>query len=183
MAKVKLINARLAFPDLFEATQYEGQGKFRYNATFLIVPGSANDIAVQKAIQETGLEYYEKKWKAQYESIKGNPQKFCYQPGDAKEYDGYQGLMVLSAHRQQTDGRVVVIDADKSPLTAADGKPYGGCYVNATVGFFGYKQGGIGAGLTAVQFAKHGDAFSGAGTGRLEDFDSLEEGADAESLV
>lgn len=34
--KVKLTNVRLAFPELFEATQVNGQGDFKFRATFLI---------------------------------------------------------------------------------------------------------------------------------------------------
>ena len=29
--------------------------------------------------------------------------------------------------------RPLVVDVDKSPLTAQDGKPYSGCYVNASL--------------------------------------------------
>ena len=48
--KLKLTNVRLAFPDLFEAKEFEaGDGKPRYSATFLVEPGSENDKAIRKA--------------------------------------------------------------------------------------------------------------------------------------
>ena len=45
--KVKLSNVRLSFPQLFVAKEFKpGDGKPRFDATFLIVPGSANDKAM-----------------------------------------------------------------------------------------------------------------------------------------
>lgn len=185
MAKVKLNDVRLSFPDLWEATQYEGAGAFRYNASFLIEPGSANDKAVQAAILEAATEKWGKKAAATLESIKGNSNKFCYSKGDAKEYEGYAGMLVLSAHRKQDAGRPMVIDQSKNPLVAADGKPYAGCYVNATVDLWAQEgtHSGMRCGLLGVQFLRDGDAFSGAGAAKIDDFDDLGDGAGADSLV
>lgn len=182
-AKIFLKDVRLTFNDLFEATQYEGKGAFRYNASFLVEPGSENDKKILAAISEAAVAEFGKKAAATLASIQGNPNKLCYIAGDRKEYEGYAGMMVLSTHRRLTDGKPGVIDQLKNPLTAADGKPYSGCYVNATVSFFGYKQGGISAGVQVVQFARDGDAFSGAGKPNFEDFEELTAGADAEELV
>lgn len=183
--KVKLVDVRLSFPDLFEATQYQGAGKFRYNASFLIVPGSENDKKVQAAIKVAALEVWPKKADAMIESFKGNSNKYCYVKGDTKEYEGYKGMLVLASHRQKDAGRPAVFDQRKNPLGPEDGKPYAGCYVNATVELWAQdgKNPGIRCGLLGVQFARDGDAFSGAGSGSPDDFDDLGEGADAESLV
>jgi hypothetical protein len=76
-----------------------------------------------------------------------------------------------------------VIDRDKTPLTSADGRPYAGCFVNASVELwaqdnnFGKR---INASLRGVQFFKDGDAFSGGGAASDDEFDSVE---DADSLV
>lgn len=197
--KVKLANVRLAFPDLFEATQFEGKGEFRYNATFLIERGSANDRAVQAAIMQEATEKFGKKADAMLQSIKGNANKFCYLNGDLKEYDGYQGMNYLSGHRKLKDGRPLILGTDIDPslgpdengkpqlrrLQPADGKPYAGCYVNASVDIYAQtgQYAGMRCGLLGVQFAADGDSFSGVGKPKADDFDAIEDGATADSLV
>lgn len=181
MAIVQLKNVRLSFPDLFEAVQFEGKGPFSYRASFL-----------QSEDQKVYLQQPDKSWKpttmaaviatvakekwgakadAVLKGIQGNNQKFCWTDGDAKDYDGYQGNYCLSASRGQDKGRPIVMDTDKSPLTAADGKPYAGCFVNATVEIWPQDNSfgkGMRATLRGVQFFKDGDAFS-AGTPVSED--------------
>lgn len=181
---VKLQNVRLSFPDLFEPKPFKPGDKPMHSATFLIKKGSDLDKKIQKAILDTvKVKFALKDDKAQQliESIKNNPNKFCYQDGDTKDYDGYQGHMAL---RAKVEKRPVVIDRDKTPLTAADGKPYAGCYVNAFVEFFGYNNSGKGvsAGLGGVQFYADGDSFGGGTRVSEDDFDDLGEGADAEDF-
>lgn len=185
MPAIKLIAVRLSFPDLFVATQYEGQGKFRYNASFIIEPGSPNDKIVQGAILEAAKEKWPAKATTMLESFRGNSNKYCYIKGDLKEYDGYAGMLVLTGHRNQDAGRPLVIDGNKNPLTEKDGKPYAGCYVNASLDIYAQdgKNPGIRCGLKGVQFAKDGDAFSGSKVASPDDFDAIEEGADAAALV
>lgn len=182
---VKLLKVRLSFPDLFEATQYEGKGAYRYNASFLIEPGSNNDKNIKAAIQEAAAEKFGKKAQVKLSEWAGNSNKNCYVNGDTKEYDGYAGMLVLSAHRRQQDGRPLVIDGNKQPLTASDGKPYAGCYVNATVDFYatGAPNEGIRCGLKGVQFDSDGDAFSGSKVATPDEFDDLSEKGDGSDLV
>jgi hypothetical protein len=68
-----------------------------------------------------------------------------------------------------------VLDRDKTPLVQADGRPYSGCYVNASVEFYAYDNNGkgIAATLKGVQFFKDGDAFTGGGVASPDDFDDL----------
>lgn len=181
--KIFLSNVRLSFPDLFEATQYQGEGAFRYNATFLVEPGSANDKKIREAIKVAATETWKGKADAIVKSMENNSNKFCYLNGDTKAYDGYEGKMYLSSHRRQVDGAPLVIDQKKSPLTAADGKPYGGCFVNATVDIYAQdgKNSGIRCGLIGVQFANDGDSFSGAARPSADEFEEL--AADEASVV
>lgn len=177
---VKLENVRLSFPDLFEAKPYKPGDKPMHSATFLIPKGSALDKKIEKAILDTvKVKFGEKNAEKLIESIRNNPNKFCYQDGDTKPYDGYEGHMAL---RAKVEKRPVVIDRDKTPLTAADGKPYAGCYVNAFVEFFGYTNSGKGvsAGLGGVQFYADGDSFGGGTRVSEDDFDDLGDGADAD---
>lgn len=183
--KVQLKEVRLSFPDLFEAKPFEAGGPKRYSATFLIEPGSENDKAVQAAIKEVAKEKWGKKADATLAGIKGNSNKYCYLDGNTKEYEGYQGMLVLSSHRREQDGRVTVIDRGKTPLTPADGKPYGGCYVNASVDIWAQdgQYSGIRCGLMGVQFVKDGDAFGGAAPASPDEFEDLGVPEEEESLV
>ena len=49
--KVKLANVRLAFPDLFEATQVNGQGDHKFRATFLLTPDHPANKDIEAAIK------------------------------------------------------------------------------------------------------------------------------------
>lgn len=181
--KVKLANVRLAFPDLFEAKQFDGEGDFKFSATFLI----PKSHPVNKEIEAAVLKVAKDKWGAKAESvlasIRGNPQRFGYRDGAEKpDYDGYEGNMYIRASNK---ARPLVLDRDKSPLTAADGRPYSGCYVNATITIYAYenKGKGISASLGGVQFFKDGDAFAGGGVSTPDEFDEITDGADADNLI
>lgn len=183
--QVQLKEVRLSFPDLFEAKAFEAGGPKRYSATFLIEPGSENDKAVRKAIAEVAVEKWGKKAPTMLKSIEGNSNKYCYNDGNAKDYEGYQNMMALSSHRREVDGRVTVIDRQKAPLTPADGKPYGGCYVNAVVDIWAQEgqYSGMRCGLLGVQFVKDGDAFSGAAPASPDAFEDLGVPDEEEAIV
>lgn len=188
--KVTLTKVRLSFPDLFVATPYDEttpKGQYRYNATFLIEPGSANAQNIERAISQAAAETWEDKGPAKVAEYRGNSNKFCYLNGDTKDYDGYEGFMYLASHRKVTDGRPTVLDRDKSPLTESDGRPYAGCYVNAIVDIYTTKGQNIGirCGLQGIQFVCDGDAFTGAGRANADDFEDLgvQEGNAADDLA
>lgn len=184
--KLLLKNVRLSFPDIWEAKEYEpGDGKPRFNATFLVEPGSENDAAIRSAIQAVALEEFGKKAQFELAAFEGNPQKIAYLDGNKKEYDGYKGMWYLSCHRREKDGRPTIVDRNRRPLTPADGKPYAGCYVNAFVEI--YAQGGPNKGIRAsfsgMQFVQDGDAFSGGAVASPEDFDDLGVPSEEAALV
>ncbi len=183
MSQVKLKNVRLSFPNLWKAVEFKtGDGKPRYDATFLVEPGSDNDKAIKAAIRETAKETFGAKWEAILKSLEGNTNKMCYLDGNLKEYDGYEGMMYLACHAK---ARPYVCDKNpKVQLTEADGRPYAGCYVNATVEIYAQKgdKQGVRASFTGVQFAADGDAFSAGKPASADDFEELEEGAGSEML-
>lgn len=182
--KVLLKNVRLAFPELWTPTQYQGKGAYRYDATFLIEPGSDNDKAVRKAITEAAAESFGAKSAAILKGMESNSNKFCYLDGNTKEYDGFEDMMYLSSHRGEKQGAPLVIDRNREPLSATSGKPYAGCYVNASVDIYAQKgeNQGIRASLLAVQFSRDGDAFAGS-RANPDDFEDLSEGADSEDFA
>jgi hypothetical protein len=107
--------------------------------------------------------------------------KCCYVNGDLDSQDEHDGHMVLSAKRAQVKGAPTVIDGKRQNLTPKDGKPYSGCYVNLIADIYAQtgEYEGIRCGLGGVQFHSDGDAFSGGSTPKADDFDEVEDGADA----
>lgn len=177
---IKLKNVRLSFPTIWSAKEYKpGDGKPRFDATFLVVPGSENDKAIQAAIIAEAQAQYDKKAAANLTAWKNNNNKHAYTDGNLKEYDGYEGMMALSCHAKT---RPLIVDRDRSPLTEADGRPYAGCYVNATVSIYaqGGENPGIRASFSGIQFCGDGDAFGGGRPAAIDDFEDLGVGEESE---
>lgn len=184
--KVKLSNVRLSFPDLFVATQFDGKGPFNFGAQFLVTPGSANDKEIRKALAQVAKDKWGAKAAAMLKGIEGNSQKYCYIDGDTKDYDGYAGMWALSSKRGQDKGRPLVVNTDKTPLVQADGKPYAGCFVNASVEFWAQDNSfgkGLRCTLLGVQFFKDGDAFSAGSAPSEDDFESIDAPETADDLA
>lgn len=189
--KVKLTNVRIAFiNNLRTAAEFEpGDGKFRYSATFLVEKGSENDKAIEAAIKTVAVEGWAKKADAMLESFRSNSNKFCYQNGDLKDFDGFEGNMYIAAHRKRDDGRPLLLDNVADPetnkparlvdsngdwLPGKEGRIYAGCYVNATIDIYAQTKTnpGIRCGLMGVQFHAPGDSFSGASRANEDDFEA-----------
>lgn len=176
----RINNVRLSFPQLWKAVEFKaGDGKPRFDATFLIEPGSENDKKIQAAIDAAGQEAHGAKWEKFKKSCEGNANKYCYLDGDTKDYDGYEGMMYLACHSKVKpaiyDKRPKNPDGSLNLLTEEDGRPYAGCYVNATVEIYVQKgeNAGVRASFTGVQFAADGDAFSAGRPANPEEFDDL----------
>lgn len=181
--KVKLTNVRLAFPVLFEAKTVNGEGKPAFSASFLLDPADPQVKALNQAIEQVAKD----KWGAKAEAILKQMRaqdKVALHDGDLKaNYDGFPDNLYVSA-RSAT--RPLVIDKDKSPLTEQDGKPYAGCFVNASIELwpqdnnYGKR---VNASLRGVQFFRDGDAFAGGGAASEDEFDDISSGATADDLV
>ena len=183
IGRIALPNVRLSFPGLWKAEAFKPGDEAKFKATFLIPKGSPLEAEVNAKILAVVKANYPTPGKAEQivKSIRGNPNKFCFQDGDTKSYDGYEGMMALSA---KSTTRPTVLDANKSPLTEADGRPYAGCYVNANIEFFVYDSQGVGisASLRGVQFKRDGDSFGGGSAATADEFADVSEGADADDL-
>lgn len=181
-----LKGVRLSFPDLFEATQVQGQGSFAYRATLLVEAGDAQKAMVDKLIKEMATE----EWKAKADKILPDilvdKKACCWIDGDRRDYDGYSGNWALSVSRKQDKGRPTIVDRDRSPLAEKDGKPYAGCYVNAKLQLWTQDNQhgkGIRCELLGIQFAKDGDAFAGGTKAAdADEFEDLGAGADADAM-
>lgn len=153
--QITLTNVRLTFADIFKAKAVN-DGEPRFSANFLL--DKKKDTAQIKKIGDEVRRLEASTFKGK----KLPADKVCLRDGDEKEYDGYAGMLFLSAANKR---RPTVVDRDKSPLSAEDGKPYSGCYVNAVVRLwaqdnqFGKR---INASLEVVQFLKDGEPFGAA---------------------
>lgn len=181
--KLKLSNVRLAFPALFEAKTVNGEGKPAFSASLLIAPNDAQVKAINAAIDECARDKWGAKAEAMLKQMRA-ADKVCLHDGDLKaSYDGFPGMLFISARNAV---RPTVVDADKTPLVEADGKPYAGCYVNAVVELWAQdnKYGKrVNATLTGVQFFRDGDSFTGGRAASEDDFDDVAAGAMADDLA
>jgi hypothetical protein len=172
--KIRLTNVRLAFPAIFQAQTVNGEGDPAYSATFILPADHPQIREIKAAIKEVA----KNKWGAKADqqlALMEKQDKTALHDGDLKSnYDGFAGNLYVSA-RSKT--RPTVVDRDRTPLTASDGKPYAGCFVNAVVELWAQdNQYGkrINASLGGVQFAADGDAFGGGGVRtEADDFDDL----------
>jgi hypothetical protein len=182
--KVKLENVRLAFPQIFEPRAFGEDGSDpAYSASFIFGKKHPAVKLIQEAIEAVAKEKWEGKATEVLKQLRA-ADKACLHDGDSKpDYDGFAGNFFLASRNK---ARPLIIDRDKSPLTASDGKPYAGCYVNATVDIwpqankFGKR---VNATLSGVQFLKDGDAFAGSPPASPDDFESLDDGADASDVI
>ena len=181
--KLKLENVRLAFPQLFEAKTVNGEGEPAFSASFLFAP----DHPAAKPLADAQEEVGKAKWGAKWPQVKKEMEakdRMALHDGDAKaSYAGFEGNLYVSARNKV---RPTVVDTDRSPLVAADGKPYAGCYVTALVELWAQDNAygkRINASLRGVQFKRDGDAFSGGSVATDDEFDDLSEGTAAEDLV
>jgi hypothetical protein len=168
MSKIILKNVRVSFPSLFKKGSFNGE-ETKYEATFLLNKEEHADSIAEIKEQIAGLV------KVNLKGAKVPADKLCLRDGDEVEYDGYAGCYSIKC---STKKRPIVIDRDRSPLTEDDGKPYGGCYVNASIDLwvqnnaYGKR---VNSTLLAVQFAKDGAPFADGSTGDVNDFDMLDD--------
>jgi hypothetical protein len=171
--KIKLNAVRLSFPQLFEAKTVNGEGKPAFSAAFLISPKDPQIAMINTAISTVAAEKWGAKADAILKTIRA-ADKTCLHSGDLKaNYDGFEGMMYISARNPLKPS---VVDTNRSPLVAEDGRPYAGCYVNAVLELwtqdnnYGKR---VNATLMGVQFYKDGESFVGGGVADADDFDDL----------
>lgn len=176
--KVHLKEVRITFPVLFEARQVNGQGDPKFNCGLLLAKDSPTKLEIERGMVAVAKE----KWgDAKYMDILKQlkaADKLCLHDGDAKsDYDGYAGHYFLNASNKI---RPLVIGPDRAPLTASDGKPYSGSFVNAIIELwaqdnqFGKR---INASLLGIQFVKDGERLAGGGVAAADDFEAIPQDA------
>jgi hypothetical protein len=183
--RLLLKNVRLAFPNLWEPTTVAGEGKPRYSAT-LIIPADHPQL---EEIREKQNAVAKDKWRDKAPAIvRGleKQDKMALHDGDTKsKYDGFPGNFFISAAAQE-NAAPTVIDRDRSPLSVKSGRPYAGCFVNASIEMWpqdnSYGQ-RINAQLRGIQFFADGDSFSAGRPADADEFEECTEGAEADDFA
>lgn len=185
IGRILLKDVRLAFPNLFEATTVAGEGKPRYSATLLFPAEHAQHEQIRKIIEAVARE----KWKDKAQALLTGlykTGKVALHDGDEKaQYDGFPGNFFVAAASQE-NAPPTVIDRDRSPLSRTSGRPYAGCYVNASLEFWAQdNQWGkrINCTLRGVQFYRDGDSFSAGRPADSDEFEDVTEGAGADDFA
>ena len=178
-----LRNVRLAFPALFEAKTVNGEGKPAFSASFLIGTEDPQVDEMNTLADEVAAEKWGAKAKQMLAALRGQDKLFIHN-GDMKaQYDGFEGNFYVNA-RSYT--QITVVDRDRTPLTAQSGKPYAGCYVDASIEVYAQDNNfgkRINASLRWVQFRRDGDAFAGGAPVDPDEIDDLSTDDDNADLV
>jgi len=167
---ITLNNVRLSFPALWEPRKGpDATSKPAYQAAFILdKKDNAAEIAAVKAAIAAIVK----------DSFKGKqPPKIALRVGAEKpDVDGYGETVMFINSR--SDKRPHVIGRKMEQLAESDGKPYAGCYVNASIRLWAQdNQYGkrINAQLRAVQFVKDGDEFGDSAVDVNKEFKPLDE--------
>jgi hypothetical protein len=175
--EITLKNVRLSFASALFKAESVNEGDPKFSSTFLL--DKTKDRAQIDAIKAAIAAVKTEKWGDAASKVK----KICLQDGEpmdedgvrSPKYDGYAGHLFISASNSK---RPSVVDRDKTQLTAEDGKPYSGCYVNAVIRLWAqdnkYGQ-RVNASLEAVQFFRDGESFGAAPVDIDKAFDSYED--------
>lgn len=176
---VMLKNVRISFPALFQPSGMPGQEP-KFNATFLIEKGSENETKVRDVIKQVAKQAFGDKAKIVLDKQAGTDREIL-KDGDTKtnsdgeKLAGYDGNYYLKASNKT---KVRVVGRQKEDLHEIDGKPYGGCYVNAQIDIWpqNNKFGSfVNCRLLAVQFWADGEAFGGGSAADIDAFETAED--------
>lgn len=173
--KIMLEKVRLSYPNLFKPRAADAKAQPKFSASFLL---DKKDDAKQITELRTAVK---KVAGDQWDAKLPKGVRFCVRDGAEKaETPGYGAEVIfISASNEH---RVPVVDRARVPLAVEDGKPYAGCYVNATVRLWAQdNQYGkrINAQLLGVQFVDDGEAFGEKPFNADEEFPDLTEGEEA----
>jgi len=178
--KIRLTNARLAFPVLFTARPGAEGADPTFSALLILDPTNPAIAQLNAAFTALARDKWADKADAILKQLRVQDRLALHDGATKSQYAGFADHMFVSA-RSRT--RPTVFNRDKSPVTETDGKIYAGCYVNASIELYAQdNQYGkrINAQLRGVQFVQDGDAFA-AGTSAAEDeFEDLSNQGDVD---
>lgn len=181
--KIELKDVRIAFPVLFVPEPFQGTGDPAYTAAFLLPRNHPQVQEIQAAIKQIAREKWKDKADEMLKVMERKEHTF-FRDGDFKaKWAGFGDHWYVGARSAR---RPTIVNYDTTPLTAADGKPYSGCYVNGIVEIWcqdnGYGQ-RINASLGGVQFIRDGESFEGGTVVSANEFADLSVRESAEDLL
>lgn len=170
-------------PFVGKPTAQDPNPKPVFKSDFLMAPTHPAVTLILATIEAVGSAH---QWRgglswAEIKPVLRETNMLCMKKGDnAIGQAEYKGLLYLKGSNKT---RFTVIDGDKTPLVAKDGKPYSGCYVNAMVDIWvqdndwGRR---VNCTITGIQFLRHGDAFgAGVKVASPDEFAVVAKSADA----
>ena len=127
-----LYNVRLRFGSIFTPRAYDNTQPEKYEATFIITPGSDAEKTVTKAMKQTAKEKWGDKAQSVWNQLKAQD-RLCLRSGEIRDTDKYPefiGKMFVTA---KSDILPRIVDQDAIELTANDGRIQDGAIVHADI--------------------------------------------------
>ena len=180
--EVKLKEAVLSMPFVWEASAYDADQDEKYSAHFIIEKGSENEKVMHAALMAEGEKLWKQNAVAKLKAIQATGKLWCLRDGDGKTDEegnvlaGYAGRLFVSA---KNTIRPLLIDGARAPLTRDDDKLYPGAIVNARVEVrVGDRPSSQAwAYLKGIQFVRDGTRLGGGAPATVEDFDEIKPAA------
>jgi len=143
---------RLAFPSVFEPTQYGEQGKPKYTITMLF-PKDVDITSIKQMCKQAVID----KWGAD-QSKWPTPLALPFGDGDTKQWDGFPGCTFVRATSLYPPG---LVDQTRQEIIDRS-KVYGGAYGRAQVNAYSWEfmgKYGVSVGLQNLQILRDGEPF------------------------
>lgn len=176
-----LNDARLAFPNLFEARSMPGGGPAAFGCSLLIPQDHPQLKDLEKAIEATAREEWGVKADTILKGLRAQD-RTCLHNGDAKEqYGGFAGNFYVSARSKI---KPLVVDQQRHEVSAESGVVYGGCFGNASLELWAQDSPQYGKRINAqirgFQKTRDGDAFGGGTRATTDEFGDVSDTGDVD---
>ncbi len=181
-----VLQGRLAFPALANPRDYQGDKRYRYQATVIFEKDSEAYKRAVKAIKEAAKAKWGDRADAQIKRL-SRLEKIALINGDTKaKYEGFEGnWAVQAAVKESTPPAMKNPLARDVPREQAEAVFYPGCVVNLHVEFYAQdSQFGerINASLRGIQFVADADSFGGATIASADEFEVIEGAEDIDDF-
>ena len=177
---VLLKDVRLSYPNLFKKVAFNDDKDPTYSAMFVFDADGETHKQVDSTLKGLLKEEFGDEAQSIWKALVRKDRQVLHN-GEAME--GKAGFSPeVSYFSAYNSTRPLVIDRKKNPLTEDDGVIYPGCYGNARVQFYTWKNGngkGVGAELKGFQFTRDGERLGGATPATTDDFPDLDDEEEA----
>lgn len=166
---IRLENVRLSYAALDKPKGMEGSEP-KFSAVLLLDKKEHADLIqrLDKLKDRVALDMFGKKVPLKHPLLRDGAEK--------EDTEGYgEKIMFITA---KSDARPAVVDGQRNSVVKGDAHwPYSGCYVNASINIFAWKNEfgkGVSASLRAIQFVKDGPSFGAAKVNPEDEFETVE---------